>query len=386
MSFRDRIKSNVPKVDLSSIVTLIGGSYKAGKTRLWKEVTELHYPNDKNAALLIAWEQGFETWHIENFIDMNEVAYAEADRWAIFKKEVVPGLVEEAKTGRACKLIGIDTVDKCIDAATAYVLQQMGKKYGKTFTSLQEIAEITKTENGWTLLYTELFSQFDKLRNAGYGLVYLAWTKEKETTLYDDRKYVSVELMMHNTARRVFESQASFICCLHNEVTIYDKSGNELEENLKSKSGKDISAKSHETKVYMYFRPTQYISIAGGRFINLPEKLPYSAAGFLQVFEDAVKGQLNNPQQIDTIKQSQEQEKEVKARQFVEHVEQPPAHSADDVIQFITDAISSLASPDARKVAATHIKTILGVANATEYKRATDTAKLLECLSAIKGI
>ncbi|MNC23033.1 hypothetical protein D3C75_710450 [compost metagenome] len=50
----------------------------------------------------------------------------------------------------------------------------------------------------------EMNKQFDALENAGYGLMSLAWTKEKETTLYNGLKYNSVELMMPNSGKKVF--------------------------------------------------------------------------------------------------------------------------------------------------------------------------------------
>ncbi len=65
--------------------------------------------------------------------------------------------------------------------------------------------------------------------------MFLAWTKEKETTLYDGMKYNSIQLMMPNSGRKVFESQASLICRLHNEVSVLDKQGNELDDNIKDK-------------------------------------------------------------------------------------------------------------------------------------------------------
>ena len=131
----------------------------------------------------------------------------------IFKKEVVPGLVQEAKEGKKVKLIGFDTVDRCIDVATAWLLKDRAKKYGvRQIASLQELTEVSKgAENGYTALYDEMKKPIDSLKAVKYGIMGLAWTKEKETTLYNGMKYNSVELMMHQTGRKIFESQASLI-------------------------------------------------------------------------------------------------------------------------------------------------------------------------------
>lgn len=332
MGFRDTVIKNTPRVELHSINSLIVGGYKSGKTRLWKEVTELHYPNNPEAALLIAFEPGYETWELENIVPIHKQG-ANEDEWKVwefFKKEVVPGLIQEAKEGRIVQLIGIDTADKCVDAATAWVLKDRSKKYAKVFSSIQEISDST-SENGWTILYNELNKQFNALDNAGYKVMGLAWTKEKETTFYNGKKYNSIELMMHNTAKKIFESQASFICCLFNEVKILDKEGNELEENIKDKKGKEKAAKFHETETYMYFRPSQYISIAGGRFTNLPEKEPYSAENFLKVFENAVLGQLKKTNKsVEQIREEENRKREEKIREEVKKPVEPVVENVSE--------------------------------------------------------
>ncbi|MGG0667837.1 AAA family ATPase [Lederbergia citrisecunda] len=324
MSFRKKIKNNVPRVALESITTLVAGDIKTGKTRLWKEVTEMHYVKPEEA-LLLAFEDGYETWELDEIIPLHAEG-TDKDLWKVweyFKKDVVPGLVKEAKEGRVAKLIGVDTADRAIDACTAWVLNDRKRKYGKVFESIQDISESTGgKENGWTALHDELKSAFDTLKNAGYGLFYLAWTKERETTLYDGRKFNSLELAMSNTGRKVFASQASLICCLHNEVNILNKDGEILDDNAKSKSGKVLASNFHETKSMMYFRPSEFIGIAGGRFTDLPEKEEYSAENFLKVFEEAVKGQLKKTTtSVEDLKKNEDVEKQEKADETAERME-----------------------------------------------------------------
>lgn len=339
--FRKKIKNNVPKVELQSIITLVAGGYKTGKTRLWKEVTELHYSNP-DEALLLAFEDGYETWELDNIVPLHEEG-TDKDLykvWDYFKKTVVPELVKEAKEGRITKLIGVDTVDRAIDACSAWILNDRKNKYGKAFASLQDISESTNgKENGWTALFEELRKPFDTLKNAGYGLFYIGWTKEKETTLHNGNKYNSIQLMMSSTGKKVFESQASLICCLYNETTVLDKSGNELEENLKDKKGKEKASNFHETKTMMYFRPSEYVEIAGGRYTNLPDKVEYSAESFLNVFEEAVKGQLKKTTQtVDELKKEEQVEREEKVKDFADKLENDP----DEVLSQIDDIIASM--------------------------------------------
>ncbi|PRR87370.1 AAA family ATPase [Bacillus atrophaeus] len=373
MGFRKKIKNNKPKVELQSIMTLIAGGYKTGKTRLWKEVTELHYL-DPEEALLLSFEDGYETWELDNIVPLHEEGTDKTlwKVWDFFKKSVVPDLVEEAKTNRIVKLIGIDTADRAIDACVAWVINDRNKKYGKTFDSLQDISDSTK-ENGWTALYDELKKPFDTLKNAGYGLMSLAWTKEKETTLYDGMKYNSIQLMMNNTGRKVFESQASLICCLHSEVSVLDKQGNELEDNLKDKKGKDRASNFHETKVMMYFRPSEFVDIAGGRYTELPEKVPYSAQNFLDVFENAVKGQLKKTTKtVSELKTEETAAREERTKEYTEKVENDPVHIMQEIDELVKDL-----GRDVKEKLVSSFTEAFGMGNYKQLKTPEDLSKAL---------
>ena len=364
--FRKAVKKVVPKVDLQSYNVLIAGGFKAGKTRLWKEVMELHYPDEPEAGLLLAFEPGYNTWELESVVPMHDYD------WRFFKNEVVKGLLEEAKTSRVTKVIGIDTADRMMDMATEYILEEMSKKYGKKFTSLQEITESVKGENGYILLKNEVWKQIDLLKNAGYGFFWLAWTKEKETTTIDGLKYNSVELKMSKTGADIFESQADLICCLFSEVKVLDKDGNELDENLKDKKGRDLASNFHTTETYMYFRPSNYISIAGGRFTELPEKVPYSAEAFMKVFEDAVKGQLKKTKKsVEELKNEEVEKREEKAKEFVEKVENDPKEHFEKIEEIIKEMTG-----EQKKLAAAKFKEAFGVNNYKQEEGNSENLKI----------
>ncbi|WP_405169371.1 AAA family ATPase [Paenibacillus sp. FSL H3-0286] len=376
MSWRNKVTTNTPKVELHSIDSLVVGSYKTGKTRLWKEATELHYANPDDV-LLLAFEAGYETWEIDNMIPIHKEGSDEElwKVWEFFKKQVVPGLVKEANEGRVTKLLGIDTADRCIDAATAWVLRDRAKKYGvPNIVSLQAINEASdKKENGYTALAEEMAKPFDALKNAGYGKMSLAWTKEKETTLYNGLKYNSIELMMHATGRKIFESQASLIACLFNEVSVLDKTGAEVSDNIKDKKNREKGTNFHETRTVMVFRPTEYISIAGGRYTDLPtDPVEYSAENFLKVFETAVKGQLRKTtKSIDDLKVEQAQERDEQAKEYAEQeeakasVEELIAQINNQKIRFTDNQLTDYIVPEFKK--------ILGMAN---YNKSVDVEAL----------
>lgn len=387
MSWRNKIIKNTPKVRLESIKTLVCGTYKSGKTRWWKEITELHYLNPEEETLLLAWEKGYETWELQSVIPIieegNEVA-----QWEFFRNVVVKGLVEEAKSGRKVKLIGWDTVDRAIDACTAWVIYDASRRYGKQFTSLQDITEST-SENGWDLLYKELKRQVDALDNAKYGQAFLAWTKEKETTLYNGLKYNSLELMMNSTGRKVFESQSSLICCLFNEVKVFDKEGNEINENIKDKKGRERASNFHETRVVMLFRPNEYVSIAGGRYTNLPEEpVEYSAENFLKVFETAVQGQLKKTNKtVDELKDEEAKEADQKAKEYAERIEQE--EQVKELIEKIKNEVERLQNqPDTKSLitekAVPKFKEIFETT--VDYKKVNDVNKLQQAFEYISSL
>ncbi|KAA9007307.1 AAA family ATPase [Paenibacillus spiritus] len=369
--FRKNVRTNIPKVDLQSYKTIIASGYKGGKTRLYKELTELHYPNDPQADLHIAFEPGEKSWHLRNTIAL----YEEEKPWEYFKNEIVKGLVEEAKTNPVTKLIGIDTVDRCIDSCTDYIIEKASKKYGKKFTSLQDVTQSTN-ENGYILLQNELSQQFDILTKLGIGFVYICWTKEKEVTTIDGVKYNTLELMMSATGKKVFESQADLICCLHTEVKVTNKDGEIIEENEKTKKGKDIASNFHTTEVKMYFRPSNYISVAGGRFTNLPEKVDYSAENFFKVFKDAVEGQIGKVgKSLEEIKIEEVAIRDEKAREYAEEV-----FSAEDLIAKINEQKTRFTNEQLTQFIVPEFKKILGT---TAYPTVTDVNALAEAVKFI---
>lgn len=372
LSFRKAVKANVPKVDLQAYNVLVAGGFKSGKTRLWKEVMELHYPNEPDAGLLLAFEDGYNSWELDSVIDMHN------RDWDFFRKEVVPGLVHEAKEGRVSKVIGIDTVDRMISSAEEWIIKTWNKKYAKRFTSIQEFNENIKDENVYVELKKEIWRQIDTLKKAGYGCVWLAWTKEKETSTIDGLKFNSITLSMSKTGKDIFESQAHLICCLHNDVKVYDKEGNELDENAKTKKGKELASNFHATEVNMYFRPSNYIDIAGGRFTELPDKVPYSAENFMKVFEDAVEGQLKKTKKsVDELKAEQGEQREEAAKDYAEQEE--TADKAGELVESINDKIAELKKVKKTPLIADKFTELFGAP--LGYKESTDVTKLEEALT-----
>lgn len=365
----------------SGVITKL--DFKTGKTRLWKELMELMYPNDPDAGLLIAWEDGYTTWKLKSIIPMHKF------NWEMFKTKIVPNLVKEAKEGKQkSKVLGMDTIDRMMQAAEQYIINKFSKKYGTKFETLQEITETVKEVNGHIELKNEVWGEIDKLKTAGYGMIYLAWTKEKETTTIDDLKFHSVELSLSKTGRDIFASQAHLICTLFNEVKVLDKTGNELKENITNKKGKEVASNFHATETFMYFRPSSYIAIAGGRFTHLPDKIPYSAEGFMKVFEEAVKHQLGDDvtdMEVEALRVEQEQEKAEEVKENLEREEKKEEQQTAGELQAkIKEATKGL-KKEQLAVAVPKFKEIFG-GHTADYTKIDDAELLNQALKFVEGL
>jgi hypothetical protein len=232
--------------------------------------------------------------------------------------------------------------------------------------------------------------QFNALENAGYGLMSLAWTKEKEITLYNGLKYNTVELMMSATGRKVFESQASLICCLFNEIKVTDRDGEELKDNIRDKKDREKASNFHESRVVMLFRPNEYVSIAGGRYTNLPEEpIDYSAKNFMKVYEEAVEGQLKKTKtSVAQLEKQQEEAITEKAQEFAEQKEQKA--NAQDLIAAIEAETGKLNANEIKEHLVPKFKELLGTPNFRKVEDAELLQKALEFtkekVAEIKGL
>jgi hypothetical protein len=117
---------------------------------------------------------------------------------------------------------------------------------------------------------------------------------------------------------------------------------------VKDKKGKDKASNFHTTETYMYFRESNYIGIAGGRFTELPEKVPYSAENFMKVFEEAVEGQLKKTKKsVEELKVEEIENREEKAKEFVEKVESDPK----EIYAKVESGIAKMTSQQKQEVA-----------------------------------
>ena len=137
----------------------------------------------------------------------------------------------------------------------------------------------------------------------------------------------------------------------------------------------------------MVFRPTEYISIAGGRYTDLPEDpVEYSAKNFLKVFEDAVKGQLKKTtKSIEELRVEQEVERNEQAKEVAERIEESKEKqvSPDELKSKIATAMRRFDYNQRKDLIGPKFLELLGE---LDYRKSDDTLKLTEVLKFIEGL
>ena len=134
----------------------------------------------------------------------------------------------------------------------------------------------------------------------------------------------------------------------------------------------------------MYFRPSEYIGIAGGRYTDLPEKVDYSAEGFLEVFENAVKGQLKKTKAtVEELDKQQEESRDEKAKEVVK--EEESRQSLADLISQVDNEVTRLRGIKKAGQIGTKFQELFG-GKANGYKTSSDVEALQQALDLARSI
>lgn len=359
MSLKD-LKVNVPKVALGDYFWLIAGIPKAGKTSLFANLVQKMY-GDINKGLLLAWEKGYSALR---------VVPKDIPDWETWE-EVVEELVEE-KDNLPFELLGIDTGDVMWDKAIEKVIRDWNRENpSKRTKDISGVGAKKAGGQGYGEGYNRakklIRDSIDKLQKAGYGIMVITHSKDKEIEQKDGLKYDQLVVSLPTSAREVFVNLADFIVF----VTI---------EKQKDENDNLI------TQRYMYFRSDGYVE-AGGRFQNVPERIEYDIDGFIEVFENAVKAEFDEGTDLKAVAKEQQKEKEEEIKKNKEQLQQQKeaeeAEKANETLETIIAKIDekvNALSNDEKVEIAKEFKEILGTPN---YKKATDVDLLKECLAKV---
>lgn len=282
-----KIKPNIPQVALESYSYLFAGTPKSGKTTLFANLIEKYY-GDINNGILLATEKGYQALRV-NAVDIND--------WSDFE-EAIEQLVEE-KDELPFKIVGIDTCDNLWSYSQTETIKEWNlANPSKRTKDIAGVGAKGKSDQGFGIGYQiakeKIKTNVDKLMKAGYGVIFITHSKDKEIEEKSGLKYDQLVVSLPQSAREVFVNLADFICFITIEK---EKIDNQL-----------------ETKRYIYFRTDGYVE-AGSRFKNVPEKIEYDVDGFINVFKNAVASEFDDS--VD-LKEIEEQQKEEKERQIEE--------------------------------------------------------------------
>lgn len=335
MAFLDIIKKNEIALTLEDYTFLILGEPKSGKTSLYANLVKEFY-GDSSKGLLIPFEKGYRAIDgIQVFphtIQTNTIIDGEEfNGWTVFT-ELVDELVM-TKNENGIKVLCIDTIDEFFNVATNEILRRSFLKDKKKVFSLNEAF------GGFVRGYDELgrmvSEQIEKLKSAGYGLIFIGHTKYKTIKIKADN--VEYNTLGSNLQERLFAMIANSVDMIA-MITI--------EKEIKK------GVVTGETRKIRFRGDSFYV--AGSRFENLPTTIDYGAAEFKEAY-------------IKAIRENSEKSDE----HFQEHLETQEAEKTEQANAFI-------ASEQRRKEYRANVIEALKAKTKADPKSGTKLVKLVE--------
>lgn len=270
MGLLSKVKKNEVVLGFEDYCFLLRGQEKSGKTSLYADLVKEFY-GDTTKGLLIPFEKGYSAISDINvfpitILPKTKIDGIEKDGWDIFS-ELVNELIE-TRDENGIKLICIDTVDEFMKVAIEKVKRLSIIETGKPCKSINDcFGGFGRGRERLAILIKE---QTQKLRNAGYGVMYIGHTKYKTLkTKIDEVEYSILGSNLSEDYDKMIANDADIIMMITNEPKIV--------------KGEIVG---HERKLRL--RSDGFYS-AGSRFANVPETIECSAKAFIEAFKNAVK-------------------------------------------------------------------------------------------------
>lgn len=337
------IQPNEPKALLEDYITLCYGVPKSGKTSLFYKLAKAKFNGDLSKALLLGFEKGYKALRGLHAVDVPD--------WQSFL-DLLDQLVENFDDV-SYRWIGIDTLDIMYQYASEYVVRK--ERIARKDAKIKTISDIP-WGGGYQLVDEQLQGALDKLVKAGFGIFMITHSTEKKFESRNGQSYDKTTVSLPNRARNTFVNSADFIIFISVEK---EKQGNALVDNR-----------------YIYFRSDEDIE-AGSRFENVPEKIEYSAEGFLEVFENAVLGSYDGDEEaVENAKEEQSEQREEKTKAYREEAKSEA--STETLVAEMDELIKGL-DKDKQTELKKQLKSECGAVNYKKY----DSIELLEKAVAI---
>ena len=270
MGLLSKVKRNEVILGFEDYCFLLRGTEKSGKTSFYADLVREFY-KDPTAGLLIPFEKGYSAISDINvfpYTILNKVRIdgIEKDGWDVFS-ELVNELVE-TKNENGIKIVCIDTVDEFFKVAIEKIKRLSIIETGKPCKSINDA--FGGFGRGRERLATLIKEQTQKLRGAGYGVMYIGHTKYKTLkTKYDETEYNILGSNLSEDYDKMIANDADMILMITQEPKIVKNEvvGNERKLRLRSDG----------------------FYAAGSRFKDVPETIECSAKAFIEAFTNAIK-------------------------------------------------------------------------------------------------
>lgn len=294
-------KKNTINLLFDNYNVMLIGEPKSGKTSLFFDVMLTKYGSTE-AGAIIPLEVGYSHLNGANVLvtaDDNDQAKPCVEDWDDFE-EIVDDLIENRFTDYVgVKSVFIDTIDRLNKLAEAEIIRRSNKKGTRADS-------INKAFGGYgagIVKQKELIdSTLRRLRMAGYGLWSAAHLKEKVIKKDEtDEGYNALTSLMQEGLYKIYTQDCDFICMITNESEVVPEKG---------------VIKHHRIR----FVGDSYFALAGSRFAPfLPEYIDYSAANFLNTFDEAMQKASNlTPEQIKINIEAQMAAKQAAVKKFLD--------------------------------------------------------------------
>lgn len=292
MGLLDKVKKNEVILGFEDYCILLRGEPKSGKTSFYADLVEKFY-HDTSKGLLIPFEKGYSAINNINVFPLTilpkmKVDGTEKDGWDVFVA-LVNELIETKNTN-GIKMVCIDTVDEFMKVAIEKVKRLSVIETGKPCKSINDaFGGFARGKERLAVLVKE---QTQKLRSAGYGVMYIGHTKYKTLkTKGDEKEYDVLGSNLSEDYDKMIANDADMILMITQEPKIV--------------KGEIVG---HERKLRL--RSDGFYS-AGSRFKDVPETIECSADEFIETFKNAVKSASGIKDDKELLKKSKEQHEEL---------------------------------------------------------------------------
>lgn len=305
MSLLDKVKHNNIDLDIARYVYLLRGGIKTGKTTLYADIIKEKY-GTPDAGLLLPFEKGYSAIDGINvfpytILPTTTIDGVDKHGWDIFT-EIVRDLVKN-RNEVPYKIICIDTVDEFMTVVCDKVCKLSIVETKKPCKSINDA--YGGFGRGKAKVASLIKEQIEKLKNAGFGIFFIGHTKYKSLkTKIDNEEYNIVGSNLTEDYDKMIANGADVIAMITQEPNI-------------------VNGVITGTNRKIRFRSDGFYDV-GARFATLPETIEYSAKGFIQSIEKAIKN-------IASIKNENEYKQAINEQnvEFKKEIEEKIKHDED---------------------------------------------------------